>query len=326
MRGRCTVPSAGWSSGGVVIESEHCFESSVHRSEFLAGVLAGEVSLKFAHAGSAASTHDTLARSSDYRGVTLAVEAEARLLVSEFGAGPLVLFDVGSGNGDHGAMLLDELARQGVTVERLVICDFAVDLLALAVQRIGSAFPDLPLDTMVWDIESGPSDRLPPAAPPATAVLMLLGQTLGNPAMPGGVLRNLRESTAPASHLLISVSTHDPAASADRVLAPYRAPAFEAAVLEPFIALGIPAEALRFRMEIEDRSAVGTVRIDGHHLIDSNELQDGHSVRCFRSRRFSGDDVVGLIESGGWAVTSIADDGESHLVVLSAAVGKAGLG
>ena len=65
-------------------EDTHFFESQGHRDIFLENIKLGEVSLKFAYAGSASKTHDTLARSNGYKGVTRAISMEAALITKEF--------------------------------------------------------------------------------------------------------------------------------------------------------------------------------------------------------------------------------------------------
>jgi L-histidine N-alpha-methyltransferase len=116
----------------MAVTPNHYFERDEHRAAFLASLLDGEVSLKFAYAGSAAQTHDQLARSLGYQSVTLAVELEVTLLIEQFPQRHLTVYDVGSGNGDHSVALVQALLAHDVVVDRLILCDFSSDLMQLS--------------------------------------------------------------------------------------------------------------------------------------------------------------------------------------------------
>jgi L-histidine Nalpha-methyltransferase len=162
----------------------HFFETENHRTAFLKSILRGEVSLKFAYAGSAARTHDALARSPGYQHVTQAIEMECALIRDGMPDVGLTLLDVGSGNGDHALALLECLEEHGFQVQQLVLCDFSKELIHIAESRIQSQYPDLLIRRMSLDIEKGMFDLREVWS--QSSILLLVGHTLGNPADPPG--------------------------------------------------------------------------------------------------------------------------------------------
>jgi len=297
---------------------KHYFESNDHRRDFLSGVLSGQVSLKFAYAGSSARTHDSLARSDGYRSVTLAAELEAALLsTQELPRARLSLIDVGSGNGDHTIGLLSRLLAHGFILERLTLCDFSEELMSMASERIADAFPKLTTRSMVWDIELTSLDLTGDWS--EDSVLLLVGHTIGNPDRPDRVLQHLRASVPDGAPLLLSVSLRSSDLGEADVLMPYRTDVFESAVLEPFLALGIRREALEFEVSFEADSVIGIVTLVEQANIDGAVIPSGHRTLAFKSKRFAASEVFALLESARWRpIASRVDNG--HLAIFARAV------
>jgi L-histidine Nalpha-methyltransferase len=83
--------------------SKHYFENSSHRESVIRCIGDGVLPLKFAYAGSAAHTHDRLARSEGYQSVVGLVSHEVDVLLADgFPVEALTrMVEIGPGNGMH---------------------------------------------------------------------------------------------------------------------------------------------------------------------------------------------------------------------------------
>lgn len=298
------------------------FESAEHEREFAACLARREIPLKFAYAGSAAQTHDELARSAGYQEVVLAVAQEVAVLDGIFLPGPpIALCDVGPGNGVHSTAFLSQLKLRGHLVSSYLALDFSHDLLEICLALIQARLPDLSRSSGTWDFESGPTPELARWRGTAEPVLVsLLGHTIGNPQDPGSVLRHIRESCAAGDHLLISAALFPKHQTSSEILKPYLTPVFRAAALEPFFAAGVPRENLAFDVQMDGQDVIAEAIVLEDTVAIGVPLHRGERIHCFRSQRFTNDELKGLLEGAGWEVLrSTTDADASHAALIGIA-------
>ncbi len=304
------------------------FERADHHDAVVRGLQSGVLPLKFAYAGSAAFTHDLLARGEGYQSVTglgaLACQALSEL--REPGSGPVRLAEVGPGNGRHTAEVFRLLREAGFPRVRYLALDFSETLLDVASQRLREDLLVAGFDKRFWDVEEGPTDRIKGwrAGDAAPLSVLFLGNTLGNLEDPVTALEHLRHSVRAGDRLVLGVTLRDQADDPDTVRAPYLTEVFEAAALEPLLALGVERRLLDLSIvyDAAGDQVVGEVRLLGPVPAGERELPAGHTVRCFRSRRFDLGDVHRIVSAAGWKLEADHHEpGTRHAVVTASSPG-----
>jgi L-histidine N-alpha-methyltransferase len=298
------------------------FESEAHRAEVIAGIAAGIVPLKYAYAGSAAMTHDQLARTDGYRGVvgSAALEADALGCLMPYPALPRELVEIGPGNGQRTVALLSHLRDRGAVLDRYLALDFSGTLLDMCRHQLATAMDrQFAVHTGVWDVESGPSTLIDDwRADGRPVVVGLLGQTLGNVESAIDTLVHLYSSMAPGDVLIVTLALvgEQPA---EEILAPYRTTLFRDAVLEPLLATGIAPQDVEFQVSLSDATVIGEVVFRAHTTIGPHVIAAGHKVRCFRSQRFEAAHLPAMFDQKRWSLRRIVFDDENvHAVVICA--------
>ena len=282
----------------------------------------GRLPLKYAYAGSAAFTHDALARTAGYAEVIGAARFEIETLLGALtSAPPWQVAEIGPGNGVHSAeflRLLGEVSPAGAR-RRYLGLDFSATLLALALPRIAGDCPGVECASGWWDVEAGATARISAWRDPRHPVLLcLLGHTLGNLEDPTRALRNLAFSAQPGDLLFVSLSLMPPGADTDAVLAPYRNEVFSAAVLEPLRAADIEGDSVRLGLSLRGRTVLGEAVFTRPVTLGGHEFRNRDVVRCFTSERFLPGEALEALSRTGWQVRGWAVDGDaSHLGVVA---------
>ncbi|MEU4532235.1 L-histidine N(alpha)-methyltransferase [Micromonospora ureilytica] len=323
--GAVNLPAQPGATGDASGRQSPHFECERHRRAALAAIRAGQLPLKFAYAGSAAHTHDAYARTDDYLSMLASArhEAEALLAAQTLTAGALAVAEIGPGNGKRSSAFLSRLTSLGHPCQRYLALDFSATLLAIACHRLARfAGGRMSVDSHVWDIESGASEGVERWRPgPDPVVVCLLGHTLGNLECPTVALANIRASLRPHDVLVLSVVVGRSDEPEETVLAPYRCPEFRAAALEPLRAAGLPEVDLDFVLQWHDGAVTGEAVLLRPGVLDGAEMQAGHRVRCFQSRRFNYPDVIAAVRGSGWLIRHDALAPGSHHLVITASRG-----
>ncbi|WP_306205006.1 L-histidine N(alpha)-methyltransferase [Actinoplanes sp. RD1] len=319
-------PSAG---ADAEAKAPSFFERADHHDAVVQGLLSGVLPLKFAYAGSAAYTHDRLARGEGYQSVT-GLGTLARRALSELrepGAGPVRLAEIGPGNGRHTAEVFRQLRQDKFPPVSYLALDFSETLLEVAAQRLhGDPLLATGLHHSFWDVESGPTAAIEEwrAGDAASLSVLFVGNTLGNLEDPVAALAHVRHSVRAGDRLILGVTLRDPADDVEALRAPYLTEVFEDAALEPLLALGIDRRLLDLSI-VYDASAdqvVGEVRLLGAVPAGEAEVPAGHTVRCFRSRRFDLDEVHAIVSAAGWKrEADHLEPGTRHAVVTASSPG-----
>jgi len=297
------------------------FESASHERDVINGIISGVLPLKYAYAGSAARTHDRLARSDGYLSVIGSAVAEADALMRLAPAVRLLsaLVEIGPGNGEHTTALLTHLRTRGAPIRRYLGLDFSATLLAVCRDRLATTpGPDVRVSTGIWDIEAGPSPlihRWREASDPI--VVGLFGQTLGNVESASDTLANIHGSMMTGDVLVVTLALWQEGQAEEDILAPYRTTVFRHAVLEPLRAAGVAAEQVDLRIAVSDMTVIGEAVFRSPVTVGGCVLGAGHTVRCFRSRRFEAVGVPTLLDRTHWSGPLVAFDDEGrHAVVV----------
>jgi L-histidine N-alpha-methyltransferase len=303
----------------------HYFESLVHREDTIRYVVSGILPLKFAYAGSAAHTHDRLARTHGYQSVVGSVDMEVRTLLKvDFPmAGLSSIAEVGPGNGTRTTDLLAALRSRGLGSRRYLGLDFSQTLLDIACAQITWTFGDtIEVTRGVWDIEAGPScliDAWRAEQGKADPVLVcVLGHTLGNVEASDRTLSHLHASLRHGDLLLASVSLSPPGADEASTLSPYHTEVFRTAALEPLRCAGIDLTDIEFDVRYTGSTIIGEVTFIRTVQVGASTLPPGHKVRCFSSRRFTMNDMLSLFPDPDWTVVAHATDDSGEHACLAA--------
>jgi L-histidine N-alpha-methyltransferase len=302
--------------------AEPHFESDEHRRLFLNFVRRGSLPLKFAYAGSAAYTHDKLARSAGYQAVVGEVPNEVSLLARSFGSSDslLQIAEIGPGNGQHSAALLSALNNCPIgPLKQYLALDFSRELLDIAATAISPIRLES-LQTEVWDIETEPTDAIRVWRLPGPTVILQLGSTIGNFQQPVLALRNLRSSVQRGDFLLLGVALMPKSLDPDAILAPYRTKVFEAAALEPLRAARMEMDACEFKVFLKGNTIRAEVELHQDARVDDIALPAGTTIECFRSHRFSHAEIDSISQDGGWQpIDRYVNDDSTHQILLAVA-------
>jgi len=197
--------------------------------------------------------------------------------------------------------LLACLAAGNCRWHRYLAIDVSATLLSMACEVVRTAVPRMTVSGATWDIEadtSGAIDGWRRRDQPLTACLF--GHTLGNMESAVEALRNVRGSLRPGDRLVTGL-TMRPDTDFD-VLDAYRTADFRISVLQPLLAVGIPAADLDFDLDYADGAVVGTAILRRRARVGDTVFPAGFRLRCFRSRRFTADEVHQIFADAGWQI------------------------
>lgn len=291
----------------------------------LESVSKGVLPLKYAYVGPAAFTHDALARTPQYRQSTGAALCEAYALIAALrdpARIPSQWCDVGPGNGEHTRSVLAALRGARCRIDYFLGLDISAELAEMAQQELE---PELSCSWALWDFEEGPTSAIQSWRRDEPLILTLSGITLCNVEDPVATLRHLRESMNDGDILVVTLATHRPETSPERVLDYYRTPQLRDAVFEPLGFAGISRDIgeLHLEFDVEESAVVGHFVISSPVVRRSDEidvsLRPGDSIRCFLSRRYRPDQIHRLwVQSDLHVVTqALSVDGNQAVFVLT---------
>jgi L-histidine Nalpha-methyltransferase len=301
------------------------FDAPGHRESVVRGIVHGVLPLKYAYAGSAAYTHDRLAHEEGYQSVIGAVAHEAEVITAAGVEKDLTrIVEVGPGNGNHSLQLLSRLRASGENLGSYLGLDFSRTLLTLFQRNVEGRVPGLSLGFDIWDVEAGASDVIIEQWRKDNGggiVVLFLGNTVGNVEDPVAVLRNIYESVRFGDTIIVGATLRGPDADADKALQPYLTDVFAAAALEPLIAAGIDADALDFWPDYRDGVVIGFATVRRSVSLDGVCLEEGKTIRCFASKRFTADGIESMIREAGWRVGKTSVDSAAEHIVVAATKG-----
>lgn len=281
------------------------------------------VPLKYAYAGSAAKTHDKLARHEDYQQGAGYPLLDTRWL-HKLGLPPgsaAQIAEIGPGNGRHTAMFLQALDAGGYHCERYLGLDFSSSLRSMARHHVASQVSaTVEIEMAEWDVETAPTGTIAGWRGDGPVLTCLLGQTLGNVENMPDTLANIRASLQPDDRLLLGLSARTSETRSSVYVAPYNSEIFRSAALEPLRAVGVDLDDVEFDVRYEDHEVFGVCTLRKETALDGVSFPAGWAIRCFRSRRFSEREVSDLLKDNGWSdIRWAPDDTGEHLIVLAIA-------
>jgi uncharacterized SAM-dependent methyltransferase len=150
-----------------------------------------------------------------------------------------------------------------------------------------------------WDFEAAPTFEIETWRKGGPALLTLLGMTLCNVEDPEAVLAHLRRSAQPGDVVALNVGIVPD--EIETLLAGYRTAVLEAAAIEPLLMAGFGRDAGTFDIAFDpiESAVVGHWTVDQHIAIQLGErhleFAVGDRIRCFLSRRFTGDRLDVLV-------------------------------
>ncbi|MCJ7635256.1 L-histidine N(alpha)-methyltransferase [Candidatus Bathyarchaeota archaeon] len=303
------------------------FENEEQEREFWAVLRQRSLPLKFAYVGDAAFTHDRLAQQSTYKELAGAIDVEMRAIkghCDHTGHPPQQLCDVGPGNGVQSVEFLEAFSRSGYKLDKYLGLDFSKTLLNIGIKRIKEHFPDLKVDSAIWDFEKAPTSAISKWRIKGSTLVTMTGLTLGNPDDPLQVLKNLRNSCVFDDILVLGVALMYECDS-EIFIREYTNDIFKAAALEPLKMAGINIEEGDFHLHFSKAmNAVIAEFICGTDITieykgEKIRFSRGESIHCFTSRRFADIEMKKLLHEAGWGLLNIAyDEGKTHAVYVSA--------
>jgi L-histidine Nalpha-methyltransferase len=273
------------------------------RDAVLRHLSTGVLPLKFAYTGSGAYAHARFSGSGGYERVVSGGSLEEAVLRTVKPQAGMVaqLVEIGPGNGRRTGALLSTLASRHCQWHRYLAIDVSATLLSMACDVVRAEVPRMTVSGATWDIESDTSDAIAGwrrGSGPLTACLF--GHTLGNMESAVEALRNVRNSLRPGDHLVTGL-TMRPDTDFD-VLDAYRTADFRISVLQPLLAVGIDAADLDFHLDYSNGAVVGTAILLRSTQVGDAYLPAGYRLRCFRSRRFTTDEVHQTFADAGWQI------------------------
>lgn len=173
----------------------------------------GEIPVKFCYLGEGAKEWDRIAkrRTSVMKGINTfesdLLKKRIKNIVSTFSdCKKINIIDIGCGNGEPVAPILDELSKLGITI-RYVPIDISREMLDIAKDFVSKRYKNIEIKTFQLDFELGNfSDIIFELKGGGYSNLLLhLGSTLGNHSDRQRVLANFRDSMSSDDYLIIGV-------------------------------------------------------------------------------------------------------------------------
>jgi len=309
------------------------FESTKQAEEYLAGIKAKSLALKFGYIGPAAYTHDALLHAEGYR----VMDAEIKLFKAQFCSLSASLFphtsinvlDVGSGNGVKAITVL-QILKQKFRICNYLALDYSKELLKIAQSNLAAALPNLPIIAKQHDFEArdfGEIVQCLRLASDYPALFLLLGQTLGNLPNPRQSLSNIRVSMGGHDKLLLSFALLRYSQTSE-ILAPYLNEIFYQAVFMPLTFCGF--ERTDGKIEVLFNDCTNNVEAYFHLTKDATvgiwpleeiTFHKGDRLLVFVSHRFIESEILRLFKEVGLMLDNlILDDNQLYgLAVVSIA-------
>jgi L-histidine N-alpha-methyltransferase len=301
------------------------FETKEHEKELWSSLHQRSISSKFCYTGDATSLHEKLAKLNTYQEVCWTSEIEIEAIKRYFDKKnpPMQICDVGPGNGIHSSTLIKLFMDSGYKLERYLGLDFSNNLLKIGTQQIKRNFPDIEVNSAIWDFEKGQTEDISEWRTSSSVMVCFTGQTLGNPDNPCQVLKYLNLSCFLGDFLLLGVAlTHD--CDPDTLIQPYNNDILKADILEPLRMAGIDLDKgnIRLYFSKSDSSIIGDFVFFDKITLEYEEekltFESGDSICCLKSRRFDDSYVRTLLTKSGWKlVTASYDESKTHAVYLS---------
>lgn len=306
------------------------FERSMQVIEYRDAIKSRFLPLKFAYIGRAAHTHDELVRSHEY-GIadTEANLIRAKLLSiipDELKRNGVNIIDIGSGNGLKATHIIKIFLKEKTTV-RYFALDYSSELSSIALRNIESIMPSMALKSFIVDFETAMfSDVITNVNQNSNFpnFFLLLGHTLGNPAMRDMALMNIAKSMSHESFLLTGVELYDSAKIAS-ILEHYKNEPFYRAVFNPLTFCGIQNDD--GFLDIKFNHKTRNVEVYFEFVRDfSSEIspfegiafKKGERLLIFLSHRFDRTDLGNLFAQAGLRIQkTVQSDDQSYLLVLA---------
>jgi len=272
--------------------------------------------LKFAYTGSAARTHLKLAALDSYKEVTFAAAFEAAIASRLLADTEIVIADIGPGDGQHSLCFLQELEKRKTTILNYVGLDFSDELMEVARHRIETSLKNIRASFRHWDVETQAlqifhSDTNTPR------LVTFLGQTLGNLESPLQALQNIRNSVRTGDSFLLSVALQTEGAAAADYLRPYQNPTFMDAIAEPLRMCGLNPTQGRLYLDYENSAVVGKFMLGESQTVQHSSgpivIPKDAIISCFKSRRFSYNDIEPMLAKAGWKLI-MGDTNGTHTI------------
>jgi L-histidine Nalpha-methyltransferase len=300
------------------------FESKADEVEFWSALKSGSSPLKYVYIGDSAYNYDQLTQLETYHRVSGVTEVEIEPLIHYYDKNEPIseLCDIGPGNGLRSGAFLDALNNEGYPIERYLALDFSKRLLERDAGYIRSMFPRIEVSSDAWDFERGPTRAISEWRKHNKLLIMLMGQTLGNPEDPQQVLRNHFLSALPGDAFLVGVALIS-GRERDQFLDDYRNDIFEALILGPLKMAGIDVACGELELSFSEaqKAVIGEFvfgeTLDIIHNNETISFNRGDRIHCFKSRRFEASDVNHLLRESGWRTMEVAyDEDKAHAVFL----------
>ena len=299
-------------------EGSAYFEGERHHRELAGHLVSGHIPVRYMYAGSSAAKHFRYARQHADEYLDGRAEHEIRALKAVPGPGgwPDQLGDIGPSNGVHSRQLLTLLRSGGFEVRRYLGLDFSPELLDGAREYLGAAVPEGAAYSC-WNFEYSETEVIGRWRRPEPIALLVLGNTLGNVDHPRRALRNISRSCHEGDLLVLGLYL-SARGDEDRLAGYYLSGPTRDIIMEPMRSIGVRDEEVQLTGQFAD----GEVTVDALFIRDvrllGTTLRAGHTVRCFRSRRFSAANVPALLADTGWdLLTCDTDPAIAHAVIIA---------
>ncbi|MER5262722.1 hypothetical protein ABTZ99_11655 [Actinosynnema sp. NPDC002837] len=201
-------------------------------------------------------------------------------------------------------------------VSRYLGLDFSARLVDVARSRLAPRLPEAAAFG-TWDMERRPTDRIEAWRGPGTALVLLVGNTLGNVEDPVDTLRNVFDSCREGDVLVLGLYVAPPEGT-DELPVYYSAEPIRDMIMEPLRAAGLDDSDVTFTSRFVDDEVVVNARLNRDVRPLGVPLSRGEKLRCFRSRRFRPAGVREVLRGTGWEVVEHdVDAAIGHMVVTA---------
>ncbi len=279
-----------------------------------------EIPLKFEYLGKGADKYVALSFPNVGGGSEFDIFLDNKVqLTSILGKRSFNLLDLGSGDGKKAAFFMNNINKNRSGYFAL---DISSRMLAIAINNIELAFPNLPHETFVGDFENGNIAQQTyylQRRYQNNNLILFLGNTIGNLPDAHRVLINLRDSMTEEDYLLVGLAFYNPknipldSYNSEKVMDWLWSVPHKIGITSEDAKIYATYNKQRRQIEMQLEFKKDWEQSYGLNFLSFNEKQ---RIRLAISRRFTKDDIFELFAEAGFKIELLVHDKDNALVLV----------
>jgi len=296
------------------------FENEKQEQEVWNSLKQKYIPFKFSYVGKAALAFDEVMCTDSYNKATKSSNDEyLKIFLDNSNINSIA--DIGSGNGDNSARFIERLLQAELSISNYFCCDFSDSLSELCINKLENKYQFINFKQILWDIETEKNDFLLNHINNEKALIVFLGNTIGNVIDVDTVLKNIYTSARIGDKFILEVSIRNTSLNSAEVLEDYNNPFVFKMFAEVLHMTGINTDKGNYKLYYDDvrEAIIGDFEFseDITLLYKSEELtfHKGDIINSCISRRLDKSVIENYLKSADWLIDNIIEN-ENGTVAL----------